>query len=57
MAATFAWRSDSVLGWLSRSLERRKSRLDLLELTDAQLCDIGVTPDQARREGIRPFWK
>lgn len=47
----------SALGWLSRSLERRKSRLDLLELTDTQLGDIGITPEQARREGIRPFWE
>ncbi len=39
-----------------RMTERRRQRCDLLELTDEQLRDIGVTPAQARREADRPFW-
>jgi uncharacterized protein YjiS (DUF1127 family) len=37
-------------------LERRRSRLALLEMTDDQLKDIGVSRCDAHREGLRPFW-
>ncbi len=37
-------------------MRKRRSRLDLLELTDEQLCDIGVKRSEAQREGSRPFW-
>ncbi|MER8373765.1 DUF1127 domain-containing protein [Mesorhizobium sp. M1409] len=37
-------------------LERRRSRLALLEMTDDQLKDIGVSRCDAHRESIRPFW-
>lgn len=37
-------------------MRKRRSRLDLLELTDEQLCDIGVKRSEALREGSRPFW-
>ena len=50
MAATTA------LAWWLRAMARRRSRLDLLELTDDQLRDINVTPREARREGMRSFW-
>lgn len=42
---------------LTGALERRRSRLMLLELTDEQLKDIGISRADAHREGIRPFWK
>ncbi|WP_230721888.1 DUF1127 domain-containing protein [Martelella mediterranea] len=36
--------------------QRRRQRMDLLELSDDHLKDIGVTPAEARREAGRPFW-
>ncbi|UVC13648.1 DUF1127 domain-containing protein [Mesorhizobium onobrychidis] len=37
-------------------LDRRRSRLALLEMTDDQLKDIGISRCEAHREGLRPFW-
>lgn len=34
----------------------RKERAELANLTDQQLMDIGVTPDQARNEAAKPAW-
>jgi len=34
----------------------RKERLELRSLSDSQLKDIGITPDQARKEADRPAW-
>ncbi|WP_343302930.1 DUF1127 domain-containing protein [Mesorhizobium retamae] len=42
--------------WLGQALERRRSRLALLEMTDEQLKDIGVTRSDAYREGTRSFF-
>nr|WP_295809982.1 DUF1127 domain-containing protein [uncultured Nitratireductor sp.] len=36
--------------------DKRRSRLDLLDLTDEQLRDVGISRSQAQREGLRPFW-
>lgn len=36
---------------------RRHSRKALLTLTCEQLRDIGLTAEQARREGVKPFWR
>jgi uncharacterized protein YjiS (DUF1127 family) len=38
--------------WMAAA-ERRRQRLDLLDLTDDQLRDIGLTRSQARREANR----
>lgn len=38
-------------------LRHRKTRPALLELDDAQLRDIGLTREEASREGHKPFWK
>ncbi|ESY72686.1 DUF1127 domain-containing protein [Mesorhizobium sp. M0051] len=46
----------SLARWIGHLLERRRSRLALLEMTDDQLKDIGVSRCDAHREGIRPFW-
>ena len=46
----------AVARWLTRQMEKRRSRLALLEMTDEQLKDIGVSRCDAYREGIRPFW-
>lgn len=37
-------------------LERRRSRLALMELTDDMLKDIGVSRSEAYQEASRPFW-
>jgi len=37
-------------------MERRRTRLSLLELTDEQLADIGISRCDAYREGLRPFY-
>jgi uncharacterized protein YjiS (DUF1127 family) len=42
--------------WFDERLEKRRSRGLLLELTDYQLKDIGVTRGQAIHEARRPFW-
>jgi uncharacterized protein YjiS (DUF1127 family) len=44
----------SQLDWM---LERRRGRLALLEMTDEQLKDIGVSRCDAHREGIKPIWE
>lgn len=46
----------SVARQIDRMLERRRSRLALLEMTDEQLKDIGVSRCDAYREGARSFW-
>ncbi|MEG1041200.1 DUF1127 domain-containing protein [Pseudomonas sp. NUPR-001] len=38
-------------------LHRWHSRRMLLELTPEQLRDIGLTAEQARHEGLKPFWR
>lgn len=41
---------------LERQLEKRRSRHMLLDLTDSQLKDIGVTRADAYRESIRSLF-
>lgn len=36
---------------------RRVTRRALLNLTDDQLRDIGLNYEQARTEGLKPFWR
>ena len=38
-------------------IRRLTTRRDLLRLSDAQLQDIGLSREQARREATLPFWK
>ncbi|PSJ65619.1 DUF1127 domain-containing protein [Kumtagia ephedrae] len=47
---------NTVSDRVSVMLERRRSRLALLGLTDDQLKDIGLSRADAHREGIRPFF-
>ena len=46
----------SLARWIDALVDRRRGRLALLEMTDQQLRDIGVSRGDAYREGIRPFW-
>lgn len=46
----------SLARWIDHLLERRRSRLALLEMTDDQLKDIGISRCDAHREGVRRFW-
>ncbi|HAA40690.1 uncharacterized protein YjiS (DUF1127 family) [Pseudomonas poae] len=36
---------------------RRHTRKALLHLTREQLRDVGLTSEQARQEGLKPFWR
>ena len=36
---------------------RRRQRHALAELDDHLLDDVGLSPEQARREAAKPFWK
>ncbi|MBZ9683680.1 MULTISPECIES: DUF1127 domain-containing protein [unclassified Mesorhizobium] len=48
---------SSLAKWIDRLLERRRGRLALLEMTDDQLKDIGISRCDAHREGIKPLWE
>jgi uncharacterized protein YjiS (DUF1127 family) len=37
--------------------QRRHTRMALLHLTREQLMDVGLTAEQARAEGLKPFWR
>jgi uncharacterized protein YjiS (DUF1127 family) len=37
--------------------QRLHTRKALLALTPDQLKDIGLTREQAREEGLKPFWR
>ena len=43
--------------WVEGVLERRRSRHALLEMSDSQLKDIGLSRAEAFGEANRPFWK
>lgn len=45
-----------LIGALHRAFTLRKTRRDLSALDAHLLCDIGLTPDQARKEALRPLW-
>jgi uncharacterized protein YjiS (DUF1127 family) len=45
-----------VISMIEMAFERRRSRLALMELSDAQLKDIGISRSEAFREANRPFW-
>ena len=36
---------------------RRHTRKALLDLTSEQLRDVGLSAEQARHEGLKPFWR
>ena len=46
----------SALTWLHTVLDRRRTRLALLEMNDEQLKDIGISRADAYREAHIPLW-
>lgn len=49
-----------LLRWLSTLdlwEQRRRSRRQLRQLSDALLSDIGVDRERARQEADKPFWR
>lgn len=51
-----AYSLPRVIVWIEYMLERRRSRLALLEMSDEQLKDIGISRAEAFGEASRPFW-
>jgi uncharacterized protein YjiS (DUF1127 family) len=47
----------AVLAWLELQLEKRRSRRALLEMSDEQLKDIGLSRSDAFGEAQRRFWE
>ena len=45
------------LGRWGLMLHRWRTRRVLLQLDDGQLRDVGLSWEQAREEGRKPFWK
>ena len=45
-----------VVAMIEMAMDRRRSRLALMELSEAQLKDIGISRSEAYREANRPFW-
>jgi uncharacterized protein YjiS (DUF1127 family) len=47
----------SMLNWVDGRLERRRSRRALLEMSDDQLKDIGLSHADVHFEAHKPFWR
>lgn len=47
----------STVSLLVRWYDRYLQRLALAELDERLLADIGVSPEEARRECAQPFWR
>ena len=47
---------ETLAAFVGRCLDRHRQRLDLDALDDAALRDIGLSPDDVRRECAKPFW-
>jgi len=45
-----------VISMIEMAVERRRSRMALMEMSEAQLKDIGISRSEAYREANRPFW-
>jgi uncharacterized protein YjiS (DUF1127 family) len=50
------WLIVKMLDGLEAMAQKHRSRRLLLELTDEQLKDIGISRADAEREAGRPFW-
>jgi len=43
--------------WLNEAKQRRRGRNALVQMSEAQLKDIGITRMQAELEAAKPFWR
>jgi uncharacterized protein YjiS (DUF1127 family) len=48
---------ETLVAFVGRCLDRHRQRVDLDELDDAALRDIGLSPEDVRRECAKPFWR
>ena len=48
---------ETFAAFVGRCLDRHRQRVDLDELDDAALRDIGLSPEDVRRECAKPFWR
>lgn len=53
----FCWVSRGLRSLLMRQYDRHLQRLDLAELEVWQLNDLGLTPEDVRRECAKSFWQ
>lgn len=49
--------TPSCLGRWGLLWHRLHTRKTLLELTPEQLRDVGLSREQAKEEGLKPFWR
>ncbi len=47
----------AMVQWIKQSAARRRGRLALETMSNAQLKDIGLTRMQAELEAAKPFWR
>ncbi|WP_338522117.1 DUF1127 domain-containing protein [Pseudomonas batumici] len=57
ITAFSARRCTPAFGLMGLFWHRLRTRKALLELTSEELRDIGMSPEQAREEGLKPFWR
>ncbi|CAD5204071.1 DUF1127 domain-containing protein [Pseudomonas sp. FEN] len=57
ITASSARRCPPAFGLMGLVLHRLRTRKALLALTPEELRDIGLSPEQAREEGVKPFWR
>jgi uncharacterized protein YjiS (DUF1127 family) len=51
-----AWRLSWLVGLLRTWFRRARERRELVELSDAQLRDVGLSRHTVKREVEKPFW-
>ncbi len=57
ITASSARRCAPAFGLMGLFWHRLRTRKTLLELTPEDLRDVGLSPEQAREEGLKPFWR
>lgn len=57
VAATLPRTAPSGLGPWGLYWHRLRTRKALLELTAEELRDVGLSREEARAEGLKPFWR
>jgi uncharacterized protein YjiS (DUF1127 family) len=56
-AASLLASAGSALAIAGRWYRRGRNRHELSQLTDEQLRDVGLDPQEIRSEALKPFWK